>query len=846
MVRKAGHRKLPSPEIPRGSPPVTRTRSQRRSPPPPVKEVLAISDTEDEEEAESRSQQLEGEDEEENEEAREGKGEDINLQADYNAQDDSQEDDCQQEEEVENGEDDGDIQNESEDDSENEYSRDGYNRDYDDDGDGRTLADDDGRFAQSRLDPSLLLANIEHLDDAASNVLDYFLRSTEEGDELYPKALTDVMAFYTYAPEGGHLNHGIDPRNIASILGVDHYENGLDKSFDPIFRKANLAAFTLLALHSKPPKYYTLAVWDQVLARVGCYDGVEDASNFEFVKELRTQVYIYGMAMQKEIRPNEHPNWPDKILLGAFCGGDPPNELPFERTSAFKQKLKTVKLMGWDSEGGEIKEIDDLFRKSLMDHITLLRTYTEDVDGTPTADTDGLKEEYPYGKFQEKYLEWLRKACYRISLSTPPIDLLRGASKRLAQDFENFHDNFEQYMKEPQSEDNPGSRSPSMIQPSRRTTGTSIVEEVLKEPPQTSLRTVSSSKHLDSATRNRLIKVKESTKAAGKPIFRSSTGLMLPTSSQTQPTQDKGRDRRSAPSTFVTGSGTGFDINESLAKAARQEEKENMMPAIPKGSKKKRFNESQEGRTSINFSDDNDASTRPAPPRTIEETALTYEKDPSLPEEGDDSDIVPAPGPSRLNKRARAASDDEDESDDHAANNRNAGMRKKPRFGDVVVNRRARRFEPQKGASRPERHHTPPPPPRPAQDDDGDEDDASDSSGRERERERRETSEDSDDPLEPFILPPRKNWSEAEVSTLVKAVGKVGTRWAVIRDRYFPGTRTDVNLKDKARNLKFEYLKRGKRLPHNFERVTIDNRMLANLRKQGLRYRNGDIRATRL
>lgn len=55
----------------------------------------------------------------------------------------------------------------------------------------------------------------------------------------------------------------------------------------------------------------------------------------------------------------------------------------------------------------------------------------------------------------------------------------------------------------------------------------------------------------------------------------------------------------------------------------------------------------------------------------------------------------------------------------------------------------------------------------------------------------------------------RATWGSDESDLLVKMVGEVGCRWATIRDMREPlfRGRTDVQLKDKARNIKFDYLK---------------------------------------
>ncbi|KAK6341843.1 TTAGGG repeat binding factor [Orbilia blumenaviensis] len=720
-----------------------------------------------------------------------------------------------------------------------------------------------GISTQNEFDPSLLLVNLGPLDDAASNTIEYFLRNTDDGAAAHsPEALTNIVAIYTYAAEG-HSSHGIDPRHFATVLGLDQFEeDGLDRSFDPIFRKANLAAFSLLVFREDPPQYFTFGAWNQALFRSDCYNGVDDDTNFEFATELRTQMYIRAMDLQGEILGVEHKNWPDKILLGAFCVGDQ-QPVSFERASKFKQNLKAAQLKGWDSMESEV---DERYRQRLMDHVNLLRAYTELVDDIPKADVKGLKERYPYEAFQDKYREWLKKANDQISLLNPPIGWLREVAKRLAQDYENFPDNFEQLMRDTYSEDNPGSRSPSMLQPSRRTTGTSIVEdiieeveEVLKEPPK-SVQRMSNPIRLDVATKKALERVQKKSKASGKPAFRSSTGLMLPSASQSQPSPNRSRDRRSAPPAPVAATKKAFNINESLAKAAQQEEKENTIPPPPKDDGKRklgRFNASQEGRTSLTFSDENEApagpAARPAAPQPEAETAPANENedDSYVPEEteeeeededengdgdGDDDDddepeVTRATNPPRNNKRAREESDGEDE-DDFAVNVDASRMRKRPRQGDRVVRHSGGRFEPQRGASRPEQRH--------ASSTRNARDFIPDSHpGRER-----EGSTEDEDEFPRFVPPARRTWSDREVATLIKAVRRFGTRWSAIRDEYFKGVRSDVNLKDKARNLKFEYLKSGKQLPANFEHVTIDARMLDLLRKKGLDYRNGEMRAT--
>lgn len=85
-------------------------------------------------------------------------------------------------------------------------------------------------------------------------------------------------------------------------------------------------------------------------------------------------------------------------------------------------------------------------------------------------------------------------------------------------------------------------------------------------------------------------------------------------------------------------------------------------------------------------------------------------------------------------------------------------------------------------------------------------------------------------------LPPagvgKNTWSEAETERLIMLMARHGTAWAEIKrqDDLCPSQdggpmltkRTQVNLKDKARNLKEKFLREGQPLPRSFERIRSD------------------------
>ncbi|KAK5260750.1 hypothetical protein LTR40_003571 [Exophiala xenobiotica] len=56
-------------------------------------------------------------------------------------------------------------------------------------------------------------------------------------------------------------------------------------------------------------------------------------------------------------------------------------------------------------------------------------------------------------------------------------------------------------------------------------------------------------------------------------------------------------------------------------------------------------------------------------------------------------------------------------------------------------------------------------------------------------------------------------------------------------------SRDQVGLKDKARNIKLDFLKARRRLPRGFERVSIGDRMLNKLRELGIDYVEGRFQA---
>jgi hypothetical protein len=80
----------------------------------------------------------------------------------------------------------------------------------------------------------------------------------------------------------------------------------------------------------------------------------------------------------------------------------------------------------------------------------------------------------------------------------------------------------------------------------------------------------------------------------------------------------------------------------------------------------------------------------------------------------------------------------------------------------------------------------------------------------------------------------RKRWTIEETGTLINLITQYGVSWAQIKkfdeaNGNILADRDQVNLKDKARNIKFDILKMRQPLPPNFDLVTLSATMKAKL-----------------
>ncbi|KAF3930261.1 hypothetical protein ABW20_dc0106721 [Dactylellina cionopaga] len=634
-------------------------------------------------------------------------------------------------------------------------------------------SDDDNSQA---LYPDAILENLTDLNLDAERVINHFLKSSRKGNRLPPpqdiqNSWKNVMGNYT-------KGRCIDPQKVADILGISA------DTFAPIFRKANLAvlSYTICANpnDSKAPSYFGHGGLENDIMKYQTCAGMTDEDTFKVFTAWRTQKYIRGL-LDNNPAPD---NWPERCFFGAFCTNEDTGAGLIDTTVGFLRRLQSATFKGWESENSELPE---KFRKALMEHLSLLHMDTNYHDqGVVTVDTEALKSAFSYDTFQNTYLAWLKKILRKINSSEPSISSLLDIADECDGELEILKQKIEELTtaRRPINFPKPTLKPPikqSTNDLSRRTTiGSSLeLQQHLSmssrlPPNKETMNTLKQLKKQRTANSGRLQPPTSS--AIQQPISREDTA-----SSSTAQAREPVRD----PS---------FNINHSLRLASERGEKENKKPAEPR-----RFNQSQEERVAIVFDDDEEiaptsgqrhpqsTALQPPPPPQREV------REPSDP--ADDGNDSIGPGVTSPGKRRRDEIEieiepsDGEQSDDFSANAAPFAGRKKPRHGPPKP--KGSRFDPSAKATVP----------RPSQP-------------------TREPIVIAEISREPVINLPlegrgrqaranRREWSNEDIDTLMEAVADLGGdgQWAKIRDNYFNAKWSNIDCKDKARNIKFNLLK---------------------------------------
>ncbi|KAF3903356.1 hypothetical protein AA313_de0209546 [Arthrobotrys entomopaga] len=642
----------------------------------------------------------------------------------------------------------------------------------------------------SQDDPDVLLETLRELDNEAGRVINHFLVKTIKGDKnRLPQELKRVMKRY----QSGNTRY-INAKEVAGKWGITH---GWEV-FEPIFRKANLAALTYMIAKdpNEPdaPNYFAHGGWDWDMLLFNGYAGVDDYNNLLFTSAWRTQIYIRGVMDQKA---NEK-DWPDKCLFGLFLDPAAKDKFLSNSSMSFERKLdgKNVDFRGWTSG----RSIPEEYKEEMKEYLKVIRRYTdEEPDGNLEVDMEELMVQWPYEDFQTiTFPRWLRIAFRSINASEPTIQNVLD----VAEECVGHPDALREKIFE-MSTDRPSVQPliSASAEPSRRHTLGSYFERK-GIPRETS-----------SNYKSALTAFMEERPEKGKA---SSSGLKPPTSSVASASTRAHSHRDPVryphlPSSTPTAAPKPkptptFNINQSLREATKLQEKENTKPPEPR-----RFNQVQQNRTRVAWeSDEPESSTSPQRPQQSSQPAVSSRPTAAVPERAEEMEpptvLEDDEGfqlVSHHTKRGRShvaeqPSSGDDESDDFSVV-QTAG-RKKPRHGDTVIRARGHRFEPTTKATVPRSAQPAPRIETPPQDE---LDEEYEVIGR---------SDSPEPPAPPQRRPARqragrREWGEDDIETLVVAMREIGPKWARIRDAYFEGRWSNVDIKDKARNLKFTYLK---------------------------------------
>ncbi|KAK6353309.1 hypothetical protein TWF696_005281 [Orbilia brochopaga] len=420
------------------------------------------------------------------------------------------------------------------------------------------------------------------------------------------------------------------------------------------------------------------------------------------------------------------------------------------------------------------------YHEQFIKHVKHLRTLTKDSERAAIR-TNALINAFPYQGFLVVFLDWLRVATVKLAASHPSLEQLVLIADAEKENLEAFRRNIQMLSSTPQRE--------------------------TAQAEQTSARQHSKSSRFDPRVVDGIAEMKR-----GASLIPPSSSLRKATSSTTaaprkdpahRGVQNAPSDRSESvryPSLAVTGSTStpqpnGWTIN-NLLDITKIDNKENQGP-------KKRYNESQEGARSVTPFDEAEELVRPTSDPKPAERPAADENDQDVPMGGDE--------------------DDEDEFEE---------MRRREHRPPPPVNRTA---EP--GPSRPTNRIT-----------------------KEQNRARatipREIARRNDNDAQrddgDILSPPRpistgrrlrRVWSPEDVEKLIGAIRDVGVSWAYIRDYYFTDMWSNVDIKDKARNLKFDMVKNlneHEYLPTNFEHVSLGTTYIERLAKQGIVYVDGE------
>ncbi|KAF3941447.1 hypothetical protein ABW19_dt0208719 [Dactylella cylindrospora] len=712
---------------------------------------------------------------------------------------------------------------------------------------GQGTIDAGDRLSQDSRNISNQLESMSDLSDESDSMINFFTRRyrnptkylldiSDESSETSERFLKvqenfwDVMKIYS-------------PMSCIDLEVMQVSLGDAARSFSPIFQKANIAAITTLLC--KPPShqkgsgehgssYYTHGGWLQLLYDLNICQGIDPAKTYNFVTLWRTHLYIMGV----ENPPKSvamRSNWPDECLFGNFCSNAEVSQMVLG--DKFEERLRDATLKGW---GAYAPEAPENVHDRLINYIMDLRKYTSDTAKRQRVDLKGLHENFPYSEFLGYYREWAVAAMDRFNSLKPSIPELIDVASVAASDIDQLAPSLKKLVPEERPTRNSfPSVAPPSTDPNRRHTYggpevhvSSSASTLLSKDPGEIKRGMKALRH------------RKQFGTLGSSSLKPPANKVPPSS---QTAMEIGEPAEDLPA-------AGKEILHIIKDIANTQEKENKKPF-------RRFNELQAGAVKINFDEERELrggsqATSQQRQATVESSgeATNPEVEVGAPMHEPDEGAGPSTSRrtasgSRLerngrdqNKRKRVVYDDDSEDSEdefrRLPSEREPIPNKRRRAEGTNGANRLRAFEDRAKASRPNPRQEVPGPNRVQIDQ------SRSPSGPRSRAPAIDPSEMRLPVLAKRRRPPRREWSEEDTLTLVEAIGTIGPNWAVIRDSYFGGRWSNVDCKDKARNMKRIYLRNHLELPEGFENVTMGTKYVQELADNGIHYEDGWRRGT--
>ncbi|KAF2499960.1 hypothetical protein BU16DRAFT_613777 [Lophium mytilinum] len=609
----------------------------------------------------------------------------------------------------------------------------------------------------------------------------------------------------------GEDRHYILPRAVSKTLfGSQQDLNTIPGRPDAVLYKANLAVLARRLLTDRGieaiwkdvqqldlsfPELFLSRFSDELNERGDTSTLLEQT--FKVALEIRTQVAILDLAQEVDMSESFDP---DRVLQTVFLKGS----LSDQEDQDYPPFVR-----GWNvgALGAGLAEIPQPFKDAVVRRMEEIRAFFD--PNSPAVDIDPLRAKYSWDSFCVRVLQWVRDRNQEIEASIAHIGI-KGLKNQVERSVKSVNPGAApaEITETPR-----GPRISNISAQSKKSRRSSRVHFTNPDAYDFLLRGPQAEKQAKS--RETALNQKTAPTALGvdQEIIEDDWQAAPIDDEEPEDPQEESSTSRFPPST-----------NDRVARLAHEEQ-------IQKENQKQRFIDPQANPERVTFDDDIEA-TQPTP-RPSRKSKGKAPIRASTTSPGRPSTVAP-----RAQKRTYAQTVQEDSDDDDDVfqqDTRQPDVSKRRKAGPTASRLRfeepievppshqpQRRFPENRSRSRSV-------PVRPASEDsdfENENEDAAPVSSNYRQVQQQVKRMAPAFPARQQQRRARNPWTARAEDQLVQYIEEYGCQWAYIRrldeaDTQMFLDRTDVDLKDKARNMKINYLRSGTGLPENFDGITI-------------------------